>query len=241
MKSLTKAAMVAALMTGAAQPVMAAPAAAPAPTAAPAPAATGIVAQGVGVVNIEAVRANSNAVKLADQQRETTYKATIDAARTRAQQIDAQLKGLAAKIEVDRKAAKPVPGLIESEIAQAQQLQQAGQQEVNRILAPVSLSQAYVEEQVNGQLGPAISQVMTENQITLLLNPQAVLIATSKAYDLNLAVLTKLNALMPAAQLVPPVGWQPREVREQQAAQAAQAGTAPAPAVPGTTPKPSGR
>ncbi len=239
MKSLTKAAMVAALMTGAAQPVMAAPAAAP--TAAAAPAATGIVAQGVGVVNIEAVRANSNAVKLADQQRETTYKATIDAARTRAQQIDAQLKGLAAKIEVDRKAAKPVPGLIESEIAQAQQLQQAGQQEVNRILAPVTQSQAYVEEQVNGQLGPAISQVMAENQITLLLNPQAVLVATSKAYDLNLAVLTKLNALMPAAQLVPPAGWQPREVREQQAAQAAQAGTAPAPAAAGTTPKPSGR
>ena len=239
MKSITKAAMVAALMTGAAQPVMAAPAAAP--VAAAAPAATGFVAQGVGVVNIEAVRANSNAVKLADQQRETTYKATIDAARTRAQQIDVQLKGLAAKIEADRKAPKPVPGLIESEIAQAQQLQQAGQQEVNRILAPITLSQAYVEEQVNGQLGPAISQVMAENQITLLLNPQAVLVATSKSYDLNLAVLTKLNALMPAAQLVPPAGWQPREVREQQAAQAAQAGTAPAPAAAGTTPKPSGR
>ena len=239
MKSISKAVVVAALMIGASQAALHAQTApAPAPVAA---APTGIVAQGIGVVNIEAVRANSNAVKLADQQREVTYKATIDAAKTRAQQIDTQLKGLAAKIEADRKAPKPVVAMIEAEIAQAQQLQQAGQQEVNRILGPVTQSQAYVEEQVNGQLGPAISAVMTENKVTLLLNPQAVLVATSKAYDLNLAVLTKLNALIPAAQLVPPVGWQPREVREQQAAQAGAAPAPAAPAAPGTTPKPSGR
>ena len=55
------------------------------------------------------------------------------------------------------------------------------------------------------------------------------------------AILTKLNALIPAAQLVPPVGWQPRDVRDQQAAQQGQAAPA-APAAPaGTPPKPSGR
>ncbi len=237
MISYSKAAVVAAMMLGASQTALQAQVT---PAATPVAASTGIVAQGIGVVNIEAIRANSNAVKLADQQREVTYKATIDAAKARAQQIDTQLKGMAAKIEADRKAPKPVAALIEAEIAQAQQMQQAGQQEVNRILVPVSLSQAYVEEQVNEKLGPAISAVMSENKVTLLLNPQSVLVATSKAYDLNLAVLTKLNALMPAAQLVPPVGWQPREVRDQQAAQAGQ--TAPAaPAAPGTAPKPSGR
>ena len=94
MISYNKAAAVAALMLGASQTALHAQAA----PAAPAAASTGIVAQGIGVVNIEAVRANSNAVKLADQQRETTYKATIDAARTRAQQIDTQLKSMAAKI-----------------------------------------------------------------------------------------------------------------------------------------------
>ena len=87
----------------------------------------------------------------------------------------------------------------------------------------------------------AISQAMTEARVSLLLNPQAVLVATSKSYDLNLAILTKLNALIPAAQLVPPVGWQPRDVRDQQAAQQGQAAPA-APAAPaGTPPKPSGR
>ena len=236
MKIITKAALLAGLMLVAAQPAVAqtAPAAAPA-----APAA--IVASGIGVANLEAIRANSNAVKLAEQQREVTYKATIDQAKARAGQLDTQIKGLAARIEAERKLPKPNQVLIDQTIAQAQQLQQAGQQEVNKILEPVAQSQAYVEEQVNEKFGPAISQAMTEARVSLLLNPQAVLVATSKSYDLNLAILTKLNALIPAAQLVPPVGWQPRDVRDQQAAQQGQAAPA-APAAPaGTPPKPSGR
>lgn len=232
MKTISKVALLAALSLGATQPALAQKAAAAPAEAAPA------VAPGIGVANIEAIKANSNAFKLAEQQREATYKATIDAARTRAQQIDAQIKALAAKIDADRKAPKPNQEAIEQQIAQAQQLQQSGQQEVNKLLEPVAMSQAYVDEQINEKLGPAISQTMKEQQISLLLQPQAVLVATSKAYDLNLAILTKLNTLLPSAQIVPPAGWEPREVREQKAAQAAQA--APA-AAPTTSKQPSGR
>ena len=234
MKTISKVAVLAALSLGATQPALAQKAA-----AAPAADAAQAVAPGIGVANIEAIKANSNAFKLAEQQREATYKATIDAARTRAQQIDGQIKALAAKIEADRKAPKPNQEAIEQQIAQAQQLQQSGQQEVNKLLEPVAMSQAYVDEQINEKLGPAISQTMKEQQITLLLQPQAVLVATSKAYDLNLAILTKLNTLLPSAQIVPPAGWEPREVREQKAAQAAQQ-AAPA-AAPTTSKQPSGR
>ena len=236
MNTFVKAALVAALTTAAA-PVLAAKPAPVAPAADPAPAAAPAVAAGIGVANIEAIKQNSNAFRLAEQQRQTTYKPQIDQARTRAQAIDAQLKGLAAKIEADRKAAKPNQDLISQEIAQAQQLQQSGQQEVNKILEPLALSQAYVDEQINEKLGASIGQAMKEQSVTLLLQPQAVLVATSKVYDLNLSILNKLNAALPSAQIVPPAGWQPREAREAQAAEQAQA----AQQAPSTTQQPSGR
>lgn len=233
MKTISKVAVAAALSIVAAQPALAAK---PAPAAAPAADAP-VVASGIGVANIEAIKANSTAFKQAEQQRQVTYKATIDQARTRAQQIDGQIKALAAKIDADRKAPKPNQELVAQEIAQVQQLQQSGQQEVNKILEPVAMSQAYVDEQINAQLGPSISQTMKEQNVTLLLQPQAVLVATSKSYDLNLAILAKLNSLLPSAQIVPPAGWEPREVRDQKAAEAAQQGQ-PAPAA---AQQPSGR
>lgn len=243
MKTMTKAALLGALTLAAAQPAFAAKPA-PAPEAAPAPAAAAApaVVSGIGVANLEAIKANSAAFKLAEQQREVTYKATIDAAKARAGQIDAQIKGIAAKVEADRKAPKPNEDLIRQEIQQAQQLQQSGQQEVNKILEPIALSQAYVDEQINEKLGAAVGAAMKKAQVTLLLQPQAVLVATSNTYDLNLAILNELNAAIPSAQLVPPAGWEPREVREAKAQQAAQQGqAAPAATPPASTNKPSGR
>jgi hypothetical protein len=53
------------------------------------------------------------------------------------------------------------------------------------------------------------------------------------AYNMTQDVINELNAILPNAQLVPPQGWLPREVREQQAA--AQG------AAPATTPTTGGR
>jgi hypothetical protein len=86
---------------------------------------------------------------------------------------------------------------------------------------------------------------MTKNRVSLLLQPGAV-IARANAYDLTDEIVTELNALLPTAQLVPPQGWEPREVREARAQQAAQqagnrpAAAAPAPAAP-AGPQPEGR
>ena len=44
----------------------------------------------------------------------------------------------------------------------------------------------------------------------------AVAAFNNNAYNLNQAIIAELNTLLPSAQLVPPAGWQPREVREQQ-------------------------
>jgi hypothetical protein len=54
--------------------------------------------------------------------------------------------------------------------------------------------------------------------------------------------VAELNALIPTANIVPPQGWVPRQVREQQAAQqqAQQAQQQPAAAAPAQAPRPAG-
>ena len=123
--------------------------------------AAGPVVPGLGVANLEAVRVNSNAYKSAAQQRQTTYKAQIDQANARAQQIQAQLKPLADKFEADRRGGKVSQAALQQQVATIQQMQQSGQQEVNQILAPVALSEAYVDEQIVDKLNTEIQKALT--------------------------------------------------------------------------------
>ncbi len=225
MKTLFKAAALAGLLvTASAQPAL---------------AANGPITAGIGWINIDAVKVNTNAWKVAEQQRPTTYKATIDAANTRAQAIQAQLVPLAQKFERDRAVPAPNQAALQTQYAQIQQLQQSGEEEINRMLAPVQLSRAYVEEQVNDQLQKAVDQAVVKRKLTMLVRADAIVYA-DPAYNMNQAVLDEINVLLPAAQLVPPTGWEPRQMREQRAAAAAQGGAA-APRPAGTpAPRPAG-
>lgn len=196
------------------------------------------VVPGLAVANVDAVIVNSNAFKTAQEQRRTTYKATYDAAEARGNQLNAQLQPLVTKLQTDSQAAKPNQAALQQQYAQIQQLQASGQQELQRILQPVALSEAYVNEQITEKLEAAIQAAMNKQKISVVLGPQSV-VAAAAAYNLNQAILTELNAAIPSAQLVPPAGWEPREVREAKAAQAGQSGAA-APARP-AGPQPSGR
>ena len=211
-----------------------------------APATGGPVVAGLGVANIEAIKVNSNANKVAQQQRPTTYKPQIDQANARAMAIQAQIKPLVDKFDRDRAAAAPNATLLQQQYAQIQQLQQSGQQEINRILQPVAYSEAYVEEQINEQLEKAISQAAAKKRVGLIITPESVIYADA-AYNMNQAVLEELNTLIPSAQLVPPAGWEPRQVREQRAQQQGAAAAAPRSAAPAAprpatpaAPRPSG-
>ncbi|MEO6040935.1 MAG: OmpH family outer membrane protein [Croceibacterium sp.] len=183
--------------------------------------------RGIAIVNITGVVANSNAYKVAAQQRPVTYKAQIDQATARRNAITQQITPLYAKLQSDSQAAGANQASLQQQAAQLQQLQQAGEQELNQILAPVALSQAYVEEQIQDKLSAAVQAAAKKQSVSLVLTPDQVVYADN-AYNLNQAVLTELNALIPAAQLVPPQGWLPREMREQQAAQQQAAGQRPA-------------
>lgn len=218
MKTFSKAALLAGLLT----------------IVATAPAlADGPVISGLGWVSVDAIKVNSNAWKVAEQQRPVTYKAQLDQANTRAKAIQAQLAPLGQKFDRDRAAPTPNQTLLQTEYNQMQQLQQAGEAEINRIVAPLQLSRAYVEEQVNAQLQKAINQAAAKRKLSMLVRAETLAFA-DPAYNMNQAVLDELNVLIPSAQLVPPAGWEPQEIRNQRAAAAASAGQAP-----GTAPAPA--
>ncbi len=227
MTTFLKTAFVSALLLGTAQPVLAA-APAPAPAAVPA----GPVTPGIAIANLDAIIANTNAFRTAATQRPVTYKAQIDAAEARRKAITAQLQPLVDKFNRDRAAPGGQPAVLQQQAQQIQQLQDSANQELQGLLAPAALSEAYVEEQIGDKLNAAIQVAMTKNRVTLLLSPQSVL-AASNSYYLNQAILAELNTAIPSAQLVPPAGWEPRQQREQRAAAAGQAPAAAPPVTGG--------
>lgn len=197
----------------------------------------GTVVNGIAVANPPAVVGASNAYKTAQTQRPVTYKAQIDQANTRKAQIEAQLKPLITKLEADSKVANPNRTALQQQYEQIQQIQQAGQQEIEQILAPLNLSQQYVLEQIGDKLDDATQRAMTRKKVTVVLDSQGI-IKADQVYNLNQDILAELNTLIPSAQLVPPAGWMPRAQREAQAQQGAQA---PAAAPQTNTKQPSGR
>jgi Skp family chaperone for outer membrane proteins len=206
--------------------------------------ASGPLVPGIAVADLDGVVANSNAFRTAQQQRQVTYKPQLDQAEARSRQLNAQLQPLADKFNRDRAAASPNQSALQQQAAQIQQIQQAGQQELRTILQPAALSEAYVQEQISDKLDQAVKNAMAKQKISLLLSPQSVLALNNQGYNLNQAILAELNTLIPSATLVPPAGWEPREVREQraqaqQASPARPAGQA-APAAPAARP-PQGR
>ena len=187
---------------------------------------SGPVVPGLAVAQLEAVVANSAAFTTAQTQRQTTYKAQLDQAEARRNALQAQLQPLVTKFNTDRQAANPNQTALQQQAAQIEQLQGAGQNELQRILAPVALSQAYVNEQIEDRLDQAVKNAMAKKNISLVLSPNAVLAMNNNAYNITQDIIAELNTLIPSAQLVPPQGWEPRQIREARAAQAAQAGAA---------------
>ena len=108
------------------------------------------------------------------------------------------------KFNADRQAAKPNQTALQQQATQIQQIQASGEREIQQILAPVALSQAYVNEQIEDKLDAAVKSAMTKKKVSILLSPEAILAVNGGAYNLNQDILNELNAALPSAQLVPP-------------------------------------
>ena len=213
------------------------------PAVAPAAAAPrGTVVAGIGVADLQAAVASTNAYRAAVQKRQIDYKPVYDAAQARLTQLETQLKPMADQFNADRTAKKP-DSVLQAEYSAIQQAQAQAEAEIKQILVPAQTSDEYVIEQITEKLPQAVQNVMGRRGLTLLLNPDAVILS-APAYDVSAALVGELNVLVPSAQINPPPGWQPRRQREQQAQQQQPrpaAGTAPVVPRPATTPpKPAG-
>ncbi len=208
MKQLVMPALAAGLVLTAASPMLAVPASAQ-------------VVKGVGVVSLPAVVTNANAYKVAEEQRPVTYKAQIDQANARRQAIASQLQPMYQKLQTDQQN-NVTQAQLQQQAAAIQQIEQAGQRELQQIIAPVAMSRAYVQEQIEDQLDEAVQAAAKQRNVTLILDAASgQVIYADATYNINQAVLDELNRALPSAQLVPPQGWVPREVRQQQEAAAA--------------------
>ena len=179
---------------------------------------------GVAFVNLPAVVQKSAAFTTAQAQRPTTYKAQFDQAQARKTAIQAQLQPLVDKAQKDNATPGFNPATLQQEVQTIQQIQDSGNKELQAIMQPVAYSEAYVQEQINAKLVDAVKAAMAKTGVTLLLRQEAVVTGGDSA-NLNQAVLAELNAVLPTAQLVPPAGWEPAEVRDAKAQQEGQRGT----------------
>ncbi|MDB5697020.1 MAG: outer rane family protein [Sphingomonas bacterium] len=189
-----------------------------------APAAAQV--NGVAVADPQGAIAGTRAWATARTQIQTTYKPQLDQADARSKAIQAELQPLVTQFQAAQRAPGATNATLQPQYAAIQAKQQAGQAEIARITAPAERAQAYVIEQIQAKLGEAVQNVVRTRNVSLLVNPQAVLFLQPNA-DVTPAVTAELDRLIPTVSTAVPAGWQPGQ---QQAARAAT--PAPAPARP---------
>ncbi len=176
---------------------------------------------GLATANVQEIVAASKAMINAQQERQVIYKNQYAMAEARRRQINAEIQPLMAKFNRDRQAGSVAQADLQGQARAIQNLQQAGVQELQTMLAPITLSETYVREQIGDVINRAITAAMAKRGVTFVVPPQNAL-AFNNGYNLNTAVVTELDAILPRASVAPPAGWRPKAERDAAAAQAAQ-------------------
>lgn len=200
---------------------------------------------GMAMMRAPVAIAQSQALTTGFQTIETTYASQIaqigQLAQQRAQllqSIDANGNGQLEELDTNGDGS-----LDQAEQSGNPSVAQAAtlEQQINQLQAPIQMAQLYVVTQVAEQAGPAAQSVVTERNISVLIEPEAVRYA-AQGFDITPLVVTALNTRMPAASITPPTGWQPtdegainlyQQVLQVLAAIAARQQAAAAPAVEG--------
>lgn len=117
------------------------------------------------------------------------------------------------------------------------------EQEIQGLANQIDGARVYAVEQIIMQYSAALQEVVTKDQIKLVIDPSTLLYAPPEA-DISQKVTAALNTRVPAVGVVPPAGWQPSregvqlyqdiqqrlalaaQIQQQQAAQQQQGNTA---------------
>ena len=201
-----------------------------------APAAAQV--NGIGVSDPAIAIASAQALGTAYTQINTTFQAQ----RTQIDQLRQQYEAARRQFDTnnDGQLSEAEQQAAQANTAALQQLQTL-EQTIQQTQAPIQLAQIYTIEQIAMQYGAAVQQVVTANNISVIITPNSVVYAND-AVDVTPKIVAQLNTLVPTVSTSVPAGWQParqsvqlyQEVQQmllsaaaQQQAQA-QAGAAPA-------------
>jgi Skp family chaperone for outer membrane proteins len=170
-------------------------------------AATPVAAQvqgKIGTVDVSRVILGSAALENAYKQVEGTYSAQLTQLKTLSDQRQTALKAIDTNgdnevNDAELKAAEGTQNLANLEALENQITQITNQIDAGRIFAI---------EQIYAQYPAALEEVITANQVQMVVAPDSIVYAPPEA-DLSAKVITALNAKVPQAGIVPPAGWQP--------------------------------
>ncbi|SFR80844.1 OmpH family outer membrane protein [Sphingomonas jatrophae] len=178
--------------------------AAAATIAVPAMAQVGAVA----TVDLGKAVADVTALKTAQTQIQTQYKAQIDTFTQRRQAAATELQPLQTEIQSLQRAGNTPPATLQSKIQAFQTREAALQQQLAPLAQPFQRPLAFAQAQVEEKLDDAVKAAMNAKRVGIVVSPQAVM-AVNPTNDLTADVTTQLNAMVRTVSTTPPANWQP--------------------------------
>ena len=158
----------------------------------------------MATIDITRTIIGTTAFQTAYEQVNTTYATQNDLRRTNAQERQTMLA------KFDKNGDKQVD---DTELAAMQKSPdfpklQTLEQEIQALSNQIDGARIFAIEQIIGQYSAAMQDVVTRQQIKVVLDPGSLLYAPPEA-DISQQVVTALNTKVPAVGVVPPSGWQP--------------------------------
>lgn len=171
------------------------------------------VGQGVAVVDFEKAINDTAAFKTATTAIQAQYKTQIDAFNARSTAINTELSPAQTEIQTLQQNPATPKATLDAKVAAYRTRAQTAQTELARLAQPFGRPTAYAREQVAEKVEPALRAAMTAKRVNLIVNPEAVILATP-AGDITPDLTAQLNATVKTVSTTPPANWQPGQQRQ---------------------------
>jgi Skp family chaperone for outer membrane proteins len=158
----------------------------------------------VATVDISRAVLGTTAFQTAYEQVNTTYAQQNELRRTKAQERQTLLQTFDKNGDKQVDDAELAAKQATPDFAKLQTLEA----EIQGLSNQIDAARIYAVEQVITQYGAALTEVTTQQQIKLVIDPSTLLFAVPEA-DITQQITTSLNAKVPSVGIVPPQGWQP--------------------------------
>lgn len=158
----------------------------------------------IATVDISRAVLGTTAFQTAYDQVNTTYAQQNELRRTKAQERQTLLQSFDTNGDKQVDDAELAAKQNSPQFTQLQTLEQ----EIQALTNQIDAARVYAVEQVITQYGAALQEVVTRQQIKLVIDPATVMFTVPEA-DITQQITTALNAKVPSVGIVPPQGWQP--------------------------------